>query len=133
MRRSLRLLLDREEHIDVIAEATELASALRHVHRHKPHVLVLDLGLSNSDGSGIEAIGPLRERTPETQTVVLTMEDDPAFARRAFAAGALGFVLKELADGDLPQAIRAAARGEEYISPRVADRLDALHQPQTRR
>ena len=131
MRRSLRLLLDREEHIDVIAEATDLASALRHVHRHKPHVLVLDLGLSNSDGSSIEAIGPLRERTPETQTVVLTMEDDPAFARRAFAAGALGFVLKELADGDLPQAIRAAARGEEYISPRAADRLDALHQPQT--
>ena len=131
MRRSLRLLLDREERIDVIAEASDLASALRHVHRHKPHVLVLDLGLSNSDGSSIEAIGPLRERTPETQTVVLTMEDDPAFAKRAFAAGALGFVLKELADGDLPQAIRAATRGEEYISPRGADRLDALHQAQT--
>ncbi len=131
MRRSLRLLLDREEHIDVIAEAADLSSALCDVHRHKPHVLVLDLGLFNSDGSSVEAIGPLRERTPETQTVVLTMEDDPAFARRAFAAGALGFVLKELADGDLPQAIRAAARGEEYISPRVADRLDALHQPQT--
>ncbi len=131
MRRSLRLLLDREEHIDVIAEAADLASAVRHVHRHKPHVLVLDLGLFNAAGSSIEAIGPLRERMPETQTVVLTMEDDPAFARRAFAAGALGFVLKELADCDLPQAVRAAARGEEYISPRVADRLDALHQPQT--
>jgi two-component system, NarL family, response regulator NreC len=114
MRRSLRLLLDHEDNIDVIAEATDLTSALRQVHRNKPHVLVLDLGLSNSDGSSIEAIGPLRERTPETQTVVLTMEDGPAFAKRAFAAGALGFVVKELADTDLPQAVRAAARGEIY-------------------
>jgi two-component system response regulator NreC len=133
MRHSLRLLLDGEEHIDVIAEAADLASAERDVHRHKPHVLVVDLGLSNADGSSVEAIGSLRERMPDTQIVALTMEEGPVFARRAIAAGVLGFVLKELADSDLPQAIRAAARGEEYISPRVADRLDALHQPQTDR
>ncbi len=124
MRRSLRLLLEGEEGVDVIAEAGDLASAVSHVHGHRPHVLVLDLGMSN--GSNIEAIGQLRERAPETQIVVLTMQDNPVFAQHAFAAGALGFVAKELADSELPQAIRAAARGEQYVSPRVAPRLDAL-------
>src|SRR5665213_1093892 len=61
----------------------------------------------------------------------MTMQDSPAFAQRAFAAGAIGFVVKELADEELPQAVRAAARGEEYVSPRMAARLDALHQALT--
>jgi two-component system response regulator NreC len=83
------------------------------------------------DGSSIETIGKLRERVPDTQIVVLTMDDSPVFAQRAIAAGALGFVLKDLADGDLPQAVRAAARDEEYVSPRVAARLDALQRSLT--
>ncbi len=129
MRRSLRLLLDGEEGIEVIAEADELASAVRHVHDHQPRVLVLDLRMPG--GSSVETIGKLRERVPDTQIVVLTMEDNPVFAQRALASGALGFVLKELADSELPQAVRAAASGEEYVSPRVADRLDALRRSLT--
>jgi two-component system, NarL family, response regulator NreC len=129
MRRSLRLLLDNEEDVQVIAEAGDLASVARHVHDHEPHVLVLDLGMPG--GSNIEAVGQLRERVPETQIVVLTMQDNPVFAQRAFAAGAVGFVVKELADSELPQAVRAAARGEEYTSPRVTARLDALHRALT--
>jgi two-component system response regulator NreC len=125
MLRSLRLLLDSEEDVEVIAEAADLASVVRHVHSHKPHVLVLDLGMPN--GSSVETIGRLRERVPDTQVVVLTMEDSPVFAQRAHAAGALGLVVKEFADSDLPPAVRAVARGEEYISPRVAARVDALH------
>jgi two-component system response regulator NreC len=129
MRRSLRLLLDGEEGIEVIAEADELASAVRHVHDHQPRVLVLDLRMPG--GSSVETIGKLRERVPDTQIVVLTMEDNPVFAQRALASGALGFVLKELADSELPQAVRAAASGEEYVSPRVAARLDALRRSLT--
>jgi two-component system response regulator NreC len=124
MRRSLRLLLDGEEGVEVIAEASDLDSVMHRVQSERPQVLVLDLGLP--DGSSIEAIGQLRERAPETQIVALTMEDSPVFAQRALAAGALGFVAKELADDELPQAVRAAARGEEYISPRMAPRLDAI-------
>ena len=127
MRRSLRVVLEREEHIDVIAEAADLTSAVRHVRRDKPHVLLLDLDLSTADGSGMEAIEQLRERTPETQIVVLTMEDSPVVARHVLASGALGFVVKQLADNELPQAVRAAARGEDYVSPRVAARLDARY------
>jgi DNA-binding NarL/FixJ family response regulator len=123
VRRSLRLLLEGEEGIDVIAEAADLTSAVRDVYSHQPHVLVLDLGLFN--GANTKAIEQLRERAPETQIVVLAMRDGPVFARHTLAAGARCFVAKELADGELPQAIRAAARGDEYVSPGVAARLDA--------
>jgi len=115
--------------MEVVAEATDLASVVRHVHGHQPHVLVLDLNMPG--GSSIEAIGQLRERSPETQIVVMTMQDSAAFAQRAFASGAIGFVLKDLADTELPEAIRAAARGEEYLSPQLSSRLDALHRALT--
>jgi two-component system, NarL family, response regulator NreC len=124
-RRSVRMLLDSELDIEVTAEATDLASVERHVASHRPCVLVLDLNMPG--GSSIEAIGRLRECSPDTQIVIMTMEDSTVFAQRAFAVGAIGFVLKDLADTELPEAIRAAVRGEEYVSPRVAPRLDALH------
>jgi len=129
MRRSLRLLLDGEDDLEVVAEANDHPSAVRHVHGHQPDVLVLDLRMNN--GAGIEAVRNFSERLPATKTVVLTMEDDPVFAQRALTAGALGFVAKDLADVELVEAVRAAARGEEFVSPRVAARLDSLHRSLT--
>ncbi|MGA2321804.1 MAG: response regulator transcription factor [Solirubrobacteraceae bacterium] len=108
----------------MIAEAGDLSSVVRHVHGHQPDVLVLDLGMS--DGSSIETIGWLRGRVRDTQIVVLTMDEDPVLAQRALSAGAGGFVLKDRADTELPEAVRAAARREEYISSRVATRLRVL-------
>jgi two-component system response regulator NreC len=125
MRRSLRLLLDGEEDVEVVAEAGDLESVLRRVREDQPQVLLLDLSMPS--GSSVEVISQSRERFPHTQIVALTMEDDPVFAQRAFAAGAVGFVMTDRSDAELPQAVRAAARGEEYISPRVAARLDAIH------
>jgi two-component system, NarL family, response regulator NreC len=124
VRRNLRLLLDREEGVEVIAEAADIATVLRHVPAHVPHVLVLDLRMPS--GSSIEAIRRLRSQVPETEIVVLTMEESPAFAKQALDAGAIGFVLKDKADGELPMAVRRAARGDEYVSARVAAGLDAL-------
>ena len=124
MRRGLRLLLDSEEGVDVIAEACDLKAVMRHVHGHLPHVLVLDLSMPN--GSSIEAIRGLREDVPGTEIVVLTMEDSPAFAEQALSAGAIGFVLKDFAETELAQAVRSAARGERYLSPRVTARLEAM-------
>lgn len=129
VRRSLRLLLDHEDGVEVVAEANDILTAARHVRGHEPHVLVLDLHMPG--GSSLEAIGQLRERAPDTQIVVMTMEESPVFAQRAFAAGALAFVAKDLADVELPQAVRAAARGEQFVSPRIAARLDALHRSLT--
>jgi two-component system response regulator NreC len=129
MRRSLRLLLDGEEGVEVIAEADDLSAVAHHVEGQVPEVLVLDLDMPG--GSSIEAISRLRERAPETGIIVMTMEGNPVFAQRAFAAGALGFVAKDLADDELPRAVRAAARDEEFVSPRVAARLDALQRSLT--
>jgi two-component system response regulator NreC len=129
IRRSVRLLLDGEQDVELIAEAGDLAGAASHVQGKHPHVLVLDLSMPG--GSSIEAIGHLREEVPETQIVVMTMDDSPVFAQRALAAGALGYVSKEMADSELPRAVRAAANGEQYVSPRLATRLDALHRSLT--
>src|SRR5271155_4465824 len=103
MRRSLRLLLDGEQDVEVVGEAGDLASVVRQVEGDQPQVLLLDLSMPG--GSSVEAIGRLRERVPATQIVALTMEDDPVFAQRAFAAGAVGFVMTELSDAELPQAV----------------------------
>lgn len=124
MRRSLRLLLDGQQDVEVVAEAADLSAVVRHVHGHTPHVLVLDLQMPN--GSSIDTIGRLRDQVPETEIVVLTMEASPLFAQQALDGGAVGFVLKDRADTELPAAIRSAAAGREYISPQVAVALDAL-------
>lgn len=124
VRRSLRLLLDRLDDVEVVAEAAELSTVIRGVHQHVPHVLVLDLQMPN--GSSLETIRTLRERVPDTEIVVLTMDVSPAFAQAALTAGAVGFVLKDRSDSELPPAIRAAASGHEYVSPQVAAGLEGL-------
>jgi two-component system response regulator NreC len=124
MRRSLRLLLDGEEDVEVIAEAADLSTVVRHVRGRVPHVLVLDLRMPN--GLGAETIRRLREDAHDTEVVVVTMDASPLFAQQALDAGAVGFVLKDRADTELPAAVRNAAEGREYVSPRVASGLDAL-------
>jgi two-component system, NarL family, response regulator NreC len=124
MRRGLRRLLDDQKDVEVIAEVAALTAVAEHVHRSRPHVLVLDLGMAN--GSGVDVIGRLRYQVPGTEIVVLTMHDSPEFALKALDAGAIGFVLKEYADAELPVAVLAAARGDEFLSPRVGPRLESL-------
>ncbi len=124
MRRSLRLLMDGEDDVEVIAEASDLATVVSHVGRHRPNVLVADLRLPS--GSSIDAIRELRAQAPDTEVVVLTMDESPLFAQHAMDAGAIGYVLKDRADSELLTAIRCAANGEEYVSARVATGLDAL-------
>jgi DNA-binding NarL/FixJ family response regulator len=122
MRRSLRVLLEREDDIAVLAEATDVATVIREVRACSPDVLVLDLEMPT--GSGIAAIRWLHEHAPATRIVALTMQDGPAVAEYAYDAGALGFVLKEFADAELVDAVRDAAAGRHYLSPRVGSRLD---------
>jgi CheY-like chemotaxis protein len=123
-RRNLRLLLGAEEGMNVIGEAGDLGGMLREVQERHPHVVVLDLQMPS--GSSIEAIRYLRSHAPATEVVVSTMERSPLFARQALDAGALGFVLKEHADSELPQAVRDAVAGREYVSSRVAAALTDL-------
>jgi two-component system response regulator NreC len=127
VRSGLRLLLDSERDLEVVAEASDVAGAQRYVRGHHPDVLVLDLNMPG--GSSLEAIPIIREEAPSTQIVVLTMQEEPAFARHALGAGAIGYVLKEAADDELVEAIRRAAVGERYLNPRLGARLAAEPTP----
>jgi two-component system response regulator NreC len=121
VRSGLRMLLDSEQGLEVVAEAGEVQGARRYVRGHCPDVLVLDLNMPGE--SSLEAIPALRAESPGTQIVVLTMQEEPVFARRALGAGALGYVLKEAADDELVHAVRAAAAGETYLTPRLGAKL----------
>lgn len=120
MRRRLRQVIDGDDHMMVIAEADDLSAVKHHVHGLLPHVLVIDLSMSN--GSSIEAIRSLRRHEPRTEIVVVTMEDSPVFAQQALDAGAIGFIVKHAAVAELAAGVLSAARGVEYVSPRVAAR-----------
>jgi len=126
LRRGLRQLLE-DESIEVVAEAGDLDAAQRFVRGHRPDVLVLDLNMPG--GSSLEAIAPMRAESPGTQIVVLTMQNEPAYARQALSAGALGYVLKEAADAELVEAVRAAAAGESYLNPRLGAKVAAEPPP----
>ena len=115
------MLLDSEPDFEVVAEASDIESAKRYVRGHHPKVLVLDLNMPG--GSSLEAIPILRQESPDTQIVVLTMQQEPAFAREALGAGALGYVLKEAADDELVEAVRRAAVGGNYLNPKLGARI----------
>ena len=121
VRSGLRMLLDSESDFEVVAEASDAESAQRYVRGHRPGVLVLDLNMPG--GSSLEAIPSIRKESPDTQIVVLTMQQEPAFAREALRAGALGYVLKEAADEELVEAVRRAAGGKSYLNPRLGARI----------
>ena len=121
VRSGLCMLLDSESDFEVVAEAGDVQSAANLVREHHARVLVLDLNMPG--GSSLEAIPHIRQESPDTQVVVLTMEQDPAFACEALGAGALGYVLKEGADDELVEAVRCAAAGEGYLSSRLGARL----------
>jgi len=123
VRSALRLLLEAEPDIEVVAEAGDAEAAIRYVSGHHPRVLILDLNMPG--GSGLQAIPKIRSQSPETQIVVLTMQDETAFAREALQGGVLAYILKEAAGEELVKAVRMAAQGRTYLQPELGARLAA--------
>ena len=121
VRAGLRMLLDAIPGFEVVAEAGNVPAALRSVLGHKPSVLLLDLNMPGE--SSLEAIPKVYDISPGTAVVVLTMQNEPAFAREALQAGALAYVLKEAADDELVQAVRLAADGKTYLNPQLGARI----------
>jgi DNA-binding NarL/FixJ family response regulator len=127
VRRGLKQLLGAEPDLEVLAEAGDIDDARRFVRGHHPRVLVLDLNLPG--GSSLKHIPAIRAESPDTQIVVLTMQNEPAYAREALSAGALGYVLKEAAETELVEAVRRAAVGDTYLNPRLGARVAAEPPP----
>ena len=117
LRRGLRWLLDQAYDLNVVGEATDFEATVHEVAIQHPHVLVLDLRMP--DGFSAERIKRLRTESPATRIVVTTMTANEAFATEALRAGAIGFVVADSADRELVDAVRRAARGLPYTSPRV--------------
>lgn len=118
LRSGLKLLVDSQADMVVVAEAAEGKQAIERARETSPDVALIDLSMPHT--GGLEAIQKILGHSAGTRIVVLTMYDDPAYLRSALAAGASGYVLKRSVDGDLLSAIRAVHRGGIFVDPSLA-------------
>ena len=121
VRGGLRLLLESEDGLAVVAEAGDVESTCAATALHRPDVLVLDLHMPG--GGSLAALPALRSASPDTAILVLTMQDDPGYAREAMLRGARGYVLKEADEAELIHAVRTVAAGGTYLQPELGARL----------
>jgi two-component system response regulator NreC len=129
VRDGIRMVLEAQDEMEVVAEAGDAEGAVRYALGHKPSVVVLDLNMPG--GSGLDAIPKIQEASPESKVVVLTMQSEPAFARSALQAGASGYVIKHAAARELVDAINAVIGGGTYINPQLGARVASEPEEQT--
>jgi two-component system response regulator NreC len=121
MRAGLRLLIDNQPDMEVVAEAGDGLQAVERAAALQPDVVVLDLTMPLMDG--LTCLRQIRERAPQAQVLILTMHADEQYLRDALARGAAGYVVKQAADQEVLSAIRAVMRGEVYIHPSMTKAL----------
>jgi DNA-binding NarL/FixJ family response regulator len=115
VRSGLRLLLEREPDIEVVAEASDGAEARDLAIRERPDLAILDVRMPKL--TGLQATREIREQAPDVAVLILSMHDDERYLFEALKAGASGYVLKRQADEDLLDAVRAVERGEPFLTP----------------
>jgi DNA-binding NarL/FixJ family response regulator len=121
IRSGLRRVLDLEGDLEVVGEAADVEAALALTEAHQPGVVVLDLNMPGTPT--LSAIPQFLHAAPGSAVVVLTMEAEPGFARTALSAGARGYVLKDAAEAELVEAVRAVLAGGTYLDPSLGARL----------
>jgi len=121
MRRGLRLLLESQEGFSVVGEAADGLQAVEQAKATKPDVVVLDISMPHL--SGTEAAQRIIEILPATEIVILSMHSDEGYVLRALKAGAKGYLVKDSAEGDLIEAIKAVSEGKAFFSPEVSRML----------
>ena len=117
VRGGLRLLLERQPDIEVVAEAVDGVEALEQALLHRPDVCVLDVSMPRM--TGLQAARQIRAHRPETSVLILSMHDDQRYVFDALKAGASGYVLKREVDHALLDAVRAIAAGEAFLTNAV--------------
>jgi DNA-binding NarL/FixJ family response regulator len=115
LRAGLKMLLNAQDDMVVVGEATNGQEALAAVQRYAPDVLLLDLTMPQTDG--FDVLRQLRRERPDVRVLILTMHEEEGYLRRALEAGAAGYCPKSAADAELLAAIRAVMRGNVYIHP----------------
>jgi two-component system, NarL family, response regulator NreC len=121
MRNGLRLLLERQQNFQVLAEAADGREAVGICEKLTPDVLVLDIAMPNLNG--IEAARQVAAKLPRTAIVILSMHADESYVLRALKAGARAYLLKDSAEADLINAIRAVNDGKAFFSPAISKML----------
>lgn len=123
VRRGLRMTLDAEPDMQVVAEAADGSEVLDLLRQHAPDVVLMDLQMPGMDG--VRALGQVRPEFPNLPILILTSFSDDAHIFAALRAGASGFLLKEMGGDELTEAIRGAAQGRPQLHPDVARKLMA--------
>lgn len=114
LRAGLRMLINAQPDMEVIGEAADGVGAVEMAREAQPDVILLDLGMP--EHGGLQAIAKIRQVSPPTRVLVLTMHDDPAYLRFVLAEGGAGYVVKSAADTELLEAIRAVANGRLFVN-----------------
>ena len=115
VRSGLRVLLERQEELEVIGEASDGIEARDLVISERPDIAILDVKMPRL--TGLQATREIREAAPEVSVLILSMHEDERYLFEALKAGASGYVLKSQADEDLLEAIAAIDRGEPFLTP----------------
>jgi DNA-binding NarL/FixJ family response regulator len=121
LRQGVKVLLNLDPELEVIAEANNGADAVKLAHQHKPDVVLMDLMMPVMDG--LSAITIIRRELPETEIVALTSLLEDNIVTEVVRAGAIGYVLKDASSDELTKAVKAAAQGQVHLSPQAAARL----------
>jgi DNA-binding NarL/FixJ family response regulator len=125
VRRGLRMILDAEPDLEVVAEAGDGAEAIELAASEEIHLAVLDITMPRL--TGLQAARELAQRRPETKVLMLSMHDNEEYLFEALRAGAAGYVLKSAVDRDLVEACRATLRGETFLYPSAVTALVRAH------
>jgi DNA-binding NarL/FixJ family response regulator len=121
MRKGLRLLLDSQPGFQVVAEAATGREAVSLAEQHAPDVIVMDIAMPLLNG--IEAARQIAAKLPQAAIVFLSMHSDESYVLRALKAGARAYLLKDSAENDLIEAVRAVTEGKAYFSPAISKML----------
>lgn len=121
LRAGLRLLLNAEPDLKVVGEAAGFAQSLAEIAEIQPDVVLLDVSMPQV--SGLEGLVTLKQLSPKSRFLILTMHNDEQYLRLALAQGAAGYVLKQAADEELLSAIRVVSKGGTYLHPDHRDLL----------
>jgi two-component system, NarL family, response regulator NreC len=118
MRSGLRLLLERQPNLTVVGEAADGREAVTLAAEHNPDVVVMDIAMPNLNG--VEAARQIVNHNPQTAVAILSMHSDESYVIRSLKAGARAYLLKDSAEADLIEAIRAISTGKSFFSPAVS-------------
>jgi len=121
LRAGLRMLLDAQEDMEVVGEASTGEQAVTQAKKLNPVVVLLDITMSGPDG--LDAVQKIKENNPEVKVLALTMHDDESYLRQVLKGGGSGYVPKRAADTELLSAIRAVHEGGTYLHPSHAQAL----------